>query len=93
MIASLDEETEIDLRQNKNFNTYKSAIYENIIADIFKNLIEKEKFSDIKYRIKFCNKNIGFNGKFYTFPYFCAIMLKRYLKNFEPSKFEENQSK
>lgn len=31
------------------------------------NLIEKDKFSDIKYGIKFANKNIGFNGKIYTF--------------------------
>lgn len=123
LIASLDEEAQNDLRQNKNFNTYKGAIYENIIADILvkqgynlyfyknekstiemdffvrntkclipievkandnatislRNLIEKDSFSDIKYGIKFCNKNIGFNGKFFTFPYFCAFLLKRYL--------------
>ena len=123
LIASLDEEAQIDLRANKNFNTYKGAIYENIIADILvkqgyelfyykndkstikmdffirdssslvpvevketdnatislKNLIEKEKYKEIKYGIKLCNKNIGFNGKFYTFPYFCAFLLKRYM--------------
>lgn len=44
-----------------------------------KNLIEKEKYKEIKYGIKLCNKNIGFNGKFYTFPYFCAFLLKRYM--------------
>ena len=33
-------------------------------------LIDSEKYKDIKYGIKLCNKNIGFNGKFYTFPYF-----------------------
>ena len=44
------------------------------------NLIDKEKYEDIKYGIKFGYKNIGFNGKFYTFPYFLAFMLKRFLK-------------
>lgn len=31
------------------------------------------------YGIKLCNKNIGFNGKFYTFPYFLAFLLKRFV--------------
>lgn len=43
-------------------------------------LIDSEKYKDIKYGIKLCNKNIGFNGKFYTFPYFLTFLLKRYLK-------------
>ena len=42
-------------------------------------LIEKEVYGDIKYGIKFANKNIGFNGKIYTIPYFMAFMLKRFL--------------
>ena len=123
LIASLDEEAQVDLRQNKNFNAYKGAIYENIVGDMLvkqgyelfyyknekstvemdffirdadslvpvevkaqdnattslKNLIEKEKYADIHYGIKLCVKNIGFNGKFYTFPYFCTFMLKRYM--------------
>ena len=41
------------------------------------NLINNSK--DIKYGIKLCNKNIGFNGKFYTFPYFLTFLLKRFL--------------
>ena len=41
---------------------------------------EKDKCSDINYGIKFCMGNVGFNGHFYTFPYFMAFMLKRYLK-------------
>ena len=44
------------------------------------NLIKKEEYADIKYGIKFANKNIGFNGKFYTFPYFLAFLLKRFLR-------------
>ena len=34
LIASLDDEAQQDLRDNKNFNTYKGAIYENIVADM-----------------------------------------------------------
>ena len=44
-----------------------------------KNLIAKEKYSDVKYGIKLCSKNIGFNGIFYTFPYFCTFLLKLYM--------------
>lgn len=124
LIGSLDEEAQEDLRNNKNFNTYKGAIYENIIADMLvkagynlyfyknekstvemdffvrdanslipvevkavngataslNNLIDGDKYKDIKYGIKFCSQNIGYNGKFYTFPYFLAFLLKRYLR-------------
>lgn len=123
LVASLDDEAQRDLRDNKNFNTYKGAIYENIVADMLvkqgyglyfyrnekstiemdffvrdsdslipvevkandsataslNNLIKKDCYSDIKYGIKLANKNIGFNGKFYTFPYFLTFLLKRYL--------------
>lgn len=124
LIASLDEETQEDLRANRNFATYKGAIYENIVGDMLKKsgydlyyyhdsssrlemdffvrdanslvplevkakdnasaslrqLIESDKFKDIHYGIKLCRKNIGFNGKFYTFPYFVTFLLKRFLK-------------
>ena len=36
LVASLDEESSQDLRNNKNFNTYKGAIYENVIGDMLK---------------------------------------------------------
>ena len=126
LIASLDEEAQEDLRANRNFGTYKGAIYENIVADMLakqgydlyyyrsespslemdffvrdaqllipvevkakdnataslNRLIcsDKEKYDDIQYGIKLCNKNIGFNGKFYTFPYFLTFLLRRFLK-------------
>ena len=38
------------------------------------NLIESEKYKDIQYGIKLGYKNIGFNGKFYTFPYFLTFL-------------------
>lgn len=34
LIASLDEEAQEDLRANRNFGTYKGAIYENIVGDM-----------------------------------------------------------
>lgn len=127
LIASLDEEAQEDLRVNRNFGTYKGAIFENIVADMLakqrydlyyyrsespslemdffvrdaQSLIpvevkakdnataslnrlissDKEKYDDIQYGIKLCNKNIGFNGKFYTFPYFLTFLLRRFLKH------------
>ena len=124
LIGSLDEEAQEDLRNNQNFNTYKGAIYENIVADMLvkqgyslyfyknekgtiemdffvrdqkslipievkaidgstislNNLIDGRNYSDIKYGIKFGYKNIGFNEKFYTFPYFLVFLLKKYLR-------------
>ena len=43
-------------------------------------MIESEKFPDVRYGIKLGNKNIGRNGKFYTFPYFLTFLLKRFLR-------------
>lgn len=123
LIASLDEESQEDLRANRNLGTYKGAIYENIVGDMLakqgynlfyynsdkpslemdfflrdanslipvevkaadgataslNNLLKDDKYQDIKYGIKLCYKNIGFNGKFYTFPYFLTFLLKRFL--------------
>ena len=42
-------------------------------------LIEDDKYADVKYGIKLGYKNVGFNGKVYTFPYFLAFLLKRFL--------------
>lgn len=124
LIASLDDEAQADLRENKNLNTYKGAIYENIVADMLakqgynlyyyssdkpalemdffvrdtkslipievkakdnptaslNNLLKDDKYPDITFGIKLGYKNIGFNGKFYTFPYFLTFLLKRFLK-------------
>lgn len=44
------------------------------------NLITKEKYKEVKFGIKFGDKNIGFNGKFYTFPYFTMFLLKSFIK-------------
>lgn len=44
------------------------------------NMISSKYFADTHYGVKFAMKNIGFNGKFYTFPYFLVFLLKRFLK-------------
>lgn len=125
LVASLDEESQEDIRVNKNYGTYKGAIYENIVGDMLvkqgyslyfyrneKSTLEMDffirdasslipvevkatdnatkslskltanngKYPDIKYGIKLCNKNIGFNGHFYTFPYFLTFLLKRFVR-------------
>lgn len=124
LIASLDDESQEDLRANRNFGVYKGAIYENIVADMlvkegydlyyYRNekstiemdffvrnvdslipvevkandnatpslnkLIDSDKYPDIKFGIKICNKNIGNNGRFITIPYFLTFMLKRFLR-------------
>ena len=124
LIASLDEEAQEDLRANKNFGTYKGAIYENVVGEMLRksgykqlyfyrhdnpsvemdffvrdadslipvevkakdgataslnNLIKWEACPDVHYGIKLGYKNIGWNGTFYTFPYFLAFLLKRFL--------------
>lgn len=43
-------------------------------------LIGKDKYSNIRYGIKLANRNICFNGKFYTFPYFLGFLLRRFLR-------------
>lgn len=124
LIASLDEEAQEDLRRNRNFATYKGAIFENIVADMLvkqgydlfyyhddRSTMEMDFFlrsarhlwpvevkagnrasstltrltggrgpaADIRNGIKLCGANIGFNGSFYTFPYFLTFLLKRWL--------------
>lgn len=44
-------------------------------------LIKNPRYQDITHGIKLCNANIGFENSIFTFPYFCAFLLKRYLKD------------
>ena len=43
------------------------------------NLLKEGKFPDIKYGIKLGYKNIDYNGKFYTFPFFLTFLLKSFI--------------
>ncbi|MBP0962022.1 MAG: ATP-binding protein [Oscillospiraceae bacterium] len=53
---------------------------ENGKAKSLRTLISSEKYSDIKFGIKLFNGNIGYSDNVYSFPYFCAFLLKDYLK-------------
>ena len=123
LIANLDDESQEDLRANRNMNVYKGALYENIVAEILNKqgyelfyykrenstleqdffvrtkkslvpvevkaktgtakslstLVKSDVYPDISTGIKFTAGNIGFQNNIYTFPYFCAFLLKRYL--------------
>ena len=55
----------------------------NGTAKSIRTLINSEKYGDIRCGIKFTGGNIGFSNDIYTFPYFCAFLLKRYLAEAE----------
>lgn len=45
-------------------------------------LLDGSEYPDIKCGIKLTNANIGYHDGIYTFPLFCAFVLKEYLKTF-----------
>lgn len=123
LVANLDDESQEDLRANRNMNVYKGALYENIVAEILSKqgyelfyykkenstleqdffvrtkktlvpvevkakagtakslstLVKSDAYPDITTGVKFSAGNVGFQNNVYTFPYFCAFLLKRYL--------------
>lgn len=127
-VSLLDEESQEDLRTNKNLGIYKGALFENIVGealvksgyklyyykrtdgtleeDFFirstnnlipievkstdgrskslRSLISSSKYNDIAYGFKLSANNIGYSQKIYTFPYFCAFLISRFMKSFNP---------
>ena len=127
-VSLLDEESQEDLRKNKNLGIYKGALFENIVAealvksgyklyyykrtdgtleeDFFirstnnlipievkatdgrskslRSLISSNKYKDIAYGFKLSANNIGYSQRTYTFPYFCAFLIERFMKSFKP---------
>lgn len=124
LVASLDDEAQVDLRSNRNFSTYKGALYENVVADMLrkagyglyyykneKSTLEMDffvrssqslvplevkaadgmsrslrkmtdgRYPDIRYGIKLAHKNVGFNGNFYTLPYFLVFCLREFIES------------
>ena len=123
LVANLDDESQEDLRANRNMKVYKGALYENIVAEILSKqgyelfyykkenstleqdffvrtkktlvpvevkakagtakslstLVKSDAYPDITTGVKFSAGNVGFQNNIYTFPYFCAFLLKRYL--------------
>ena len=127
LIAMLDDESQEDLRVNKNMNVYKGGLFESIVGEALvksgcklyyykrKNstleedfflrtrdslvpvevkasnnrskslstLTGSEKYPDIRFGIKLINGNIGFENNIFTFPHFCAFLLKSFLRNMD----------
>lgn len=67
-VRTADELIPLEVKSNNNGSRSLSA------------LIKNDSYSDIKHGIKLGSCNVGFTNDIYTFPYFCAFMLKRYLK-------------
>ena len=130
LVSMLDEESQDDLRANKNMGVYKGALYENMIGealvkqgfglyyykkqngsleqDFFlrtaaslipvevkakdgktksmRSLIASEHYPDIRFGVKLSQGNVGHEDRIYTFPYFCAFLLRRMLKAFSPEE-------
>ncbi len=124
LVSNLDDESQVDLRANKNMGIYKGALYENFAAealvkqgyglyyytkenstleeDFFvrsanelipievkannnrakslSQLINSDRYPDIKHGIKFTTGNVGASDNIITFPYFCIFLLKRYME-------------
>lgn len=60
-------------------------------AKTLRTLIQSQAYPDIQWGIKFTAGNIGFSDNIYTFPYFCAFLLKDYMKwKNTVAKSEEN---
>ena len=132
LVSMLDEESQDDLRANRNMGVYKGALFENVVAEALRKqgyplyyykkkngtleedfflrtakslipvevksrdgraksmrtLIDSERYPDICFGVRFSGNNIGHENRVYTFPYFCAFLLKRIFKSFHPE--EEN---
>ncbi len=133
LVSMLDEESQEDLRANKNLGVYKGALFENMVGealvkqgyklfyykrdnsslevDFFvrsksmlipievkakdgkaksmSTLIHSDKYPDICCGLKFSKNNIGHDNGIYTFPYFCAFLLKRFMASFHPEEERE----
>lgn len=55
-------------------------------AKSMRTLIDSEKYGDIRYGFKLSGGNVGYENHVYTFPYFCAFLLKRFMAAFHPEE-------
>ena len=53
---------------------------ENARSKSLSSLIKNNNYKDIRRGIKLGRANLGYSDQIYTFPYFCACMIKEYLK-------------
>ena len=77
----------IDVQKDKA-DVYKRQA-QNGMAKSIRTLISGKKYADIHCGIKFTGSNMGYGEQIYTFPYFCAFLLKRYLAGVDEKAFLE----
>jgi predicted AAA+ superfamily ATPase len=53
----------------------------NAVSKSLRNLIASDHYPCIQHGIKFVNGNIGHTETITTFPFFCAFLLRKYLKS------------
>ena len=53
---------------------------ENGRAKSLKTLINSDKYTDIIFGVKLFNGNVGYSDNVYSFPYFCAFLIKEFLQ-------------
>ncbi|MGN0324264.1 MAG: ATP-binding protein [Oliverpabstia sp.] len=63
----------------------------NGMAKSLRTMLKSNSYPDIKYGIKLTAGNIGYSDNIYTFPYFCAFLLKPYLKEVSLDRERRNQ--
>ncbi len=55
-------------------------------------LISSPAYPDIRFGIRLAGTNLGYSDGIYTFPRFCAFLLRRYLKEMSPQLEEQRLS-
>jgi hypothetical protein len=123
LLSQLDDDAQVDFRQNKNLDVYKGGLFESIIGEALvksgydlryykkenstlqeeffvrhkdflvpievkagnnnakslATLIKSGDYKEIAFGIKLAKCNIGYGGNIFSFPQFCAFLIKDFL--------------
>ena len=52
-------------------------------------LVNSDHYHDIRYGIKLADSNIGYANGIFTFPYYCAFLIKKFLKTYKMQDQED----
>lgn len=127
LLSQLDDEAQMDFRQNKNLDVYKGGLFESIIGEALvksgydlhyykkenstlqeeffvrykdylvpievkagnnnakslSTLIKSDNYPEIRFGIKIVKGNVGYDSNIFTFPHFCAFLIKDFLSTFQ----------
>ncbi|RGV96616.1 hypothetical protein DWV97_08530 [Ruminococcus sp. AF14-10] len=64
----------------KGWIRQRSSVFIEVCRYSLQRKIKNSNYSDIHWGIKLADANAGMADNVYTFPYFCAFLLKRYLR-------------